>query len=96
MQADAANAKYVTLDKNTGALTLTNKGKQLKAVVSIIVNIVAESRWGTITNYAAGNAVTVKIDPTIKIQVFFHLKTHHTNKTENEDVFIEKAIKVDL
>jgi len=33
---------------------------------------------------------------TIKIQVFFHLKTHHTNKTENEDVFIEKAIKVDL
>lgn len=62
--ADAANAKYVTLDKNTGALTLTNTGKQLKAVVSIIVNIVAESRWGTITNYAAGNAVTVKIDPT--------------------------------
>ena len=62
--ADAANAKYVTLDKNTGALTLTNTGKQLKAVVSIIVNIVAESRWGTITNYAAGSAVTVKIDPT--------------------------------
>ena len=62
--ADAANAKYVTLDKNTGALTLTNTGKQLKAEVSIIVNIVAESRWGTITDYAAGNTVTVKIDPT--------------------------------
>mgnify|MGYP001535194256 FL=1 len=62
--ADAANAKYVTLDKNTGALTLTNTGKQLKAEVSIIVNIVAESRWGTITNYAAGKTVTVKIDPT--------------------------------
>ena len=38
--------------------TSTNTGKQLKAEVSIIVNIVAESRWGTITNYAAGNAVT--------------------------------------
>ena len=43
---------------------LTNTGKQLKAEVSIIVNIVAESRWGTITNYAAGKTVTVKIDPT--------------------------------
>ena len=36
----------------------------MKAEVSIIVNIVAESRWGTITNYAAGKTVTVKIDPT--------------------------------
>ena len=62
--ADAANAKYVTLDKNTGALTLTNTGKQLKAEVSITVKIVAESRWGTINGYAAGNTVTVKIDPT--------------------------------
>ena len=62
--ADAANAKYVTLDKNTGALTLTNTGKQLKAVVSIIVNIVAESRWGTINNYSTANTVTVKINPT--------------------------------
>ena len=62
--ADAANAKYVTLDKNTGALTLTNTGKQLKAEVSITVKIVAESRWGTINGYAVGNTVTVKIDPT--------------------------------
>ena len=61
---DATQAKYVTLDKNTGALTLTNTGKQLKAEVSIVVNIVAESRWGTINNYAAGKTVTVKIDPT--------------------------------
>lgn len=62
--ADATQAKYVTLDENTGDLTLTNTGKQLKAEVSIIVNIVAESRWGTITNYSGGNTVTVRIDPT--------------------------------
>ena len=62
--ADATQAKYVTLDKNTGALTLTNTGKQLKAEVSITVNIVAESRWGTITNYDSGKTVTVKINPT--------------------------------
>lgn len=62
--ADATQAKYVTLDKNTGALTLTNTGKQLKAEVSITVNIVAKSRWGTITNYDNGKKVTVKINPT--------------------------------
>ena len=62
--ADATQAKYVTLDKNTGALTLTNTGKLLKAEVSITVNIVAESRWGTITNYDSGKTVTVKINPT--------------------------------
>ena len=62
--ADATQAKYVTLDKNTGALTLTNTGKQLKAEVSITVNIVAESRWGTIANYDGGKTVTVKINPT--------------------------------
>lgn len=64
--ADATQAKYVTLDKNTGALTLTNTGKQLKAEVSITVNIVAESRWGTITNYDGGKTVTVKINPTVE------------------------------
>lgn len=64
--ADATQAKYVTLDKNTGALTLTNTGKQLKAEVSITVNIVAESRWGTITNYDSGKTVTVKINPTVE------------------------------
>lgn len=63
---DATQAKYVTLDKNTGALTLTNTGKQLKAEVSITVNIVAESRWGTITNYDSGKTVTVKINPTVE------------------------------
>ena len=63
--ADATNAKYVTLDKNTGALALTNTGKQLKAAVSITVKIVAESRWGTIDGYASGNAVTVIINPTL-------------------------------
>lgn len=63
---DATQAKYVTLDKNTGALTLTNTGKQLKAEVSITVNIVAESRWGTITNYDGGKTVTVKINPTVE------------------------------
>ena len=61
---DATDSKYVNLDKNTGALTLTNVGKQLKAEASITVNIVAESRWGTITNYGSGKTVTVKIDPT--------------------------------
>lgn len=63
---DATQAKYVTLDKNTGALTLTNTGKQLKVEVSITVNIVAKSRWGTITNYDSGKTVTVKINPTVE------------------------------
>ena len=61
---NASDTNYVNLDKNTGALTLTNTGKQLKAEASIVVNIVAESRWGTITDYASGKTVTVKIDPT--------------------------------
>lgn len=61
---NASDTNYVKLDKNTGALTLTNTGKQLKAEASIVVNIVAESRWGTITNYGSGKTVTVKINPT--------------------------------
>lgn len=61
---NASDTNYVNLDKNTGALTLTNTGKQLKAEASIVVNIVAESRWGTITNYGSGKTVTVKINPT--------------------------------
>lgn len=60
---NASDTNYVNLDKNTGALTLTNTGKQLKAEASIVVNIVAESRWGTITNYGSGKTVTVKINP---------------------------------
>ena len=60
---NASDTNYVNLDKNTGALTLTNTGKQLKAEASIVVNIVAESRWGTITNYSSGKTVTVKINP---------------------------------
>lgn len=59
---DPANVKYVTLDAKTGALTLTAAGKILETAVDIVVDITAASRWGTITNFATGNKITVKID----------------------------------
>lgn len=64
--ADEANALYVTLNKNNGELTLTEQGKLLKNLITVTVNIVAESRWGTIKDYAAGKTVTVKINPTVE------------------------------
>ena len=60
--ADADNAKYVILNKNTGAFSLSEAGKVLSVSKDIVVNIVAESRWGTITGYGTAKAVTVKID----------------------------------
>ena len=60
--ADADNAKYVILNKNTGAFSLSEAGKVLSVSKDIVVNIVAESRWGTITGYDAAKTVTVKID----------------------------------
>lgn len=64
--ATEANALYVTLNKNNGELALTEQGKLLKKLITVTVNIVAESRWGTITNYATGKTVTVKINPTVE------------------------------
>ena len=60
--ADADNAKYVILNKNTGDFSLSEAGKVLSVSKNIVVNIVAESRWGTITDYGTAKAVTVKID----------------------------------
>lgn len=60
--ADVADAKYVELNQNTGAFSLSLLGKQLSSAKNIVVNIVAESRWGTITGYDAAKTVTVKID----------------------------------
>ena len=60
--ADANNAKYVILNQNTGAFSLSEAGKVLSVSKDIVVNIVAESRWGTITSYSGAKTVTVKID----------------------------------
>lgn len=64
--ANEADALYVTLNKNNGELALTEQGKLLKNLITVTVDIVAKSRWGTITDYATGKTVTVKINPTVE------------------------------
>ena len=61
--AVTANSKFVTLTED-GHLTLTQEGKAMIAQLDVVVNITAESRWGTISNFDNGKTVTVKIDPT--------------------------------
>ena len=51
--------QYVEIDK-TGNLKVKSLGTAI--VRNITVTITAESRWGTITDYAGHKTVTVKID----------------------------------
>lgn len=59
--ADADKAKYVNITTD-GKISLTDAGKNLASPISLTVEVAAISNWGTITDFAANNEVTVKID----------------------------------
>ena len=59
--ADADKAKYVNITTD-GKISLTDAGKNLASAITLKVNVAAVSNWGTITDFASNNEVTVKID----------------------------------
>lgn len=58
---NADDAKYVTLDPNTGVINFTEDGKTWQLVEDLVIRIrvKAESPWGTIADYANNDIITI-------------------------------------
>lgn len=54
---------YLNIDKSTGAVTFTDYGKSYNFVedVTVEVEVIAKSQWGTISGYAGNNKMTLTI-----------------------------------
>lgn len=58
---NADDAKYVTLDPNTGVINFTEDGKTWQLVENLVIRIriKAESPWGTIADFANNDIITI-------------------------------------
>lgn len=58
---NADDAKYVTLDPNTGVINFTEDGKTWQLVEDLVIRIrvKAASPWGTIADYANNDIITI-------------------------------------
>lgn len=58
---NADDAKYVTLDPNTGVINFTEDGKTWQLVENLVIRIriKAESPWGTIADFANNDVITI-------------------------------------
>lgn len=58
---NADDAKYVTLDPNTGVINFTEDGKTWQLVENLVIRIrvKAASPWGTIADYANNDIITI-------------------------------------
>lgn len=58
---NADDAKYVTLDPNTGVINFTEDGKTWQLVEDLVIRIrvKAASPWGTIADYASNDIITI-------------------------------------